>query len=69
MRHVIHFSPIFNFLPGINKIKSVFKKSYIPIKDLILEKLLKVKSFGTNAVIIIHDINKENITYLKRARE
>jgi hypothetical protein len=47
----------------------VFKKDHIPLKELILEKLQKVEKFGTNIVILIYDINKENIAYLKRARE
>jgi hypothetical protein len=51
MGYVIHFSFVFNFLPGINKINNMFKKSHIPFEDLILEKILKVENFGTNAVI------------------
>lgn len=69
MGYVINFSFVFNFHPGINKINNMFKKSHITLQELILEKILKVENFGTNAVILIHDINKENIAYLKRPRE
>jgi hypothetical protein len=32
MGYIIHFSFVFNFLSGINKINNMFKKSHIPFE-------------------------------------